>query len=187
MLTPVQVAALYRELRKGREDAKDEPGAADFYHGEVDMRRHAQQEQAQHERRRGYWDTWAAARAEHTVVWLYWLLPRACPARLAGASRAHRGRAGGRRRLCLLGLPGVCASLSSRRGRQKRACSATSNLRVGNLSKMLTLVHAMIAGGRERGGRQAAVLPTHLRYLVRFRIHRPEFMSLAYTSFVEGW
>jgi hypothetical protein len=74
MLAPVQVAALYRELRKGREDAKDEPGAADFYYGEMEMRRRAQHEQAQHERRRGHWDTWAAARAEHAVVWLYWLL-----------------------------------------------------------------------------------------------------------------
>jgi uncharacterized protein YjbI with pentapeptide repeats len=41
VLTPVQIAALYRELRKGREDAKDEPGAADFYYGEMEMRRHA--------------------------------------------------------------------------------------------------------------------------------------------------
>jgi hypothetical protein len=34
-----RLAALYRELRKGREDAKDEPGAADFYYGECEMRR----------------------------------------------------------------------------------------------------------------------------------------------------
>ena len=31
--------ALYRALRKGREDVKDEPGAADFYYGEMEMRR----------------------------------------------------------------------------------------------------------------------------------------------------
>jgi uncharacterized protein YjbI with pentapeptide repeats len=74
MLTPVRVAALYRELRKGREDAKDEPGAADFYYGEMEMRRHAQHEQAQHERRQGHWATWAAARTEHAVIWLYWLV-----------------------------------------------------------------------------------------------------------------
>src|SRR6266542_1085581 len=36
-----QIAGLYRALRKGREDAKDEPGAADFYYGECEMRRHA--------------------------------------------------------------------------------------------------------------------------------------------------
>jgi hypothetical protein len=32
---------LYRALRKAREDAKDEPGAANFYYGEMEMRRHA--------------------------------------------------------------------------------------------------------------------------------------------------
>jgi hypothetical protein len=36
-----QIAGLYRALRKGREDAKDEPGAADFYYGEMEMRRYA--------------------------------------------------------------------------------------------------------------------------------------------------
>jgi hypothetical protein len=36
-----QIAVLYRSLRKGREDNKDEPGAADFYYGEMEMRRHA--------------------------------------------------------------------------------------------------------------------------------------------------
>jgi hypothetical protein len=38
-LTAIDVAALYRSLRKGREDAKDEAGAADFYYGEMEMRR----------------------------------------------------------------------------------------------------------------------------------------------------
>jgi len=41
VLDPGQIAALYRALRKGREDNKDEPGAADFYYGEMEMRRHA--------------------------------------------------------------------------------------------------------------------------------------------------
>jgi uncharacterized protein YjbI with pentapeptide repeats len=41
VMTPVQIAAVYRSLRKGREDAKDEPGAADFYYGEMEMRRHS--------------------------------------------------------------------------------------------------------------------------------------------------
>jgi hypothetical protein len=40
-LEPGQIAGLYRALRKGREDAKDEPGAADFYYGEMEMRRRA--------------------------------------------------------------------------------------------------------------------------------------------------
>ncbi|UFR00212.1 pentapeptide repeat-containing protein [Streptomyces sp. Go40/10] len=41
--TPQQPAALapvYRQLRKSFEDAKNEPDAADFYYGEMEMRRH---------------------------------------------------------------------------------------------------------------------------------------------------
>jgi hypothetical protein len=56
-LPPVQLAALYRELRKGREDAKDEPGAADFYYGEMEIRRLDP----------------GAPWAERLVLWLYWL------------------------------------------------------------------------------------------------------------------
>ena len=37
--TPGRSPGLYRALRKGREDVKDEPGAADFYYGEMEMRR----------------------------------------------------------------------------------------------------------------------------------------------------
>jgi hypothetical protein len=37
---PAEIAGVYRALRKGREDNKDEPGAADFYYGEMEMRRH---------------------------------------------------------------------------------------------------------------------------------------------------
>jgi hypothetical protein len=58
VLTPARLAALYRDLRKGREDAKDEPGAADFYYGECEMRRHDPE----------------TPRAERLVLWLYWLL-----------------------------------------------------------------------------------------------------------------
>lgn len=36
---PAQIATLYRLLRKSLEDGKDEPGAADFYYGEMEMRR----------------------------------------------------------------------------------------------------------------------------------------------------
>lgn len=45
LLDPGQIAGLYRALRKGREDSKDEPGAADFYYGEMEMRRHARRTQ----------------------------------------------------------------------------------------------------------------------------------------------
>ena len=36
-----EISEMYRALRKGREDSKDEPGAADFYYGEMEMRRRA--------------------------------------------------------------------------------------------------------------------------------------------------
>jgi hypothetical protein len=51
-----QVAVVYRALRKGREDSKDEPGAADFYYGEMEMRRYG------------------ATNAERATIWLYWLV-----------------------------------------------------------------------------------------------------------------
>lgn len=35
----VELARIYRGLRKAREDARDAPGAADFYYGEMEMRR----------------------------------------------------------------------------------------------------------------------------------------------------
>ncbi|WP_369387125.1 pentapeptide repeat-containing protein [Streptomyces sp. CG1] len=51
------VAGLYRQLRKGLEDAKDEPGAADFYYGEMEMRRHDVVDT-------NGWVRW--------LLWLYW-------------------------------------------------------------------------------------------------------------------
>lgn len=36
---PAAIAGTYRSLRKALEDSKDEPGAADFYYGEMEMRR----------------------------------------------------------------------------------------------------------------------------------------------------
>ncbi|MGI5484990.1 pentapeptide repeat-containing protein [Streptomyces lavendofoliae] len=38
---PLQLAPVYRALRKAFEDGKHEPGAADFYYGEMEMRRRA--------------------------------------------------------------------------------------------------------------------------------------------------
>lgn len=63
---PGQVAADYRALRKAREDAKDEPGAADFYYGEMEMRRMARREEA---RQAG---TRVVAATEYVLLWLYW-------------------------------------------------------------------------------------------------------------------
>jgi hypothetical protein len=42
-VNPHLVAGAYRELRKSFEDAKNEPGAADFYYGEMEMRRRGRQ------------------------------------------------------------------------------------------------------------------------------------------------
>jgi len=56
-LDPRRIAPLYRALRKAREDAKDQPGAADFYYGEMEMRRHAA-------------DSWP----ERLLLTLYWLV-----------------------------------------------------------------------------------------------------------------
>ncbi|MFJ1964036.1 pentapeptide repeat-containing protein [Streptomyces massasporeus] len=39
-LQPAALASLYRQLRKSLEDGKNEPDAADFYYGEMEMRRH---------------------------------------------------------------------------------------------------------------------------------------------------
>jgi hypothetical protein len=55
---PERLAGLYRQLRKAQEDAKNEPGAADLYYGEMEMRRHA-----------GTTPT-----AERVILWLYWLI-----------------------------------------------------------------------------------------------------------------
>ncbi|WP_326693182.1 pentapeptide repeat-containing protein (plasmid) [Streptomyces sp. NBC_01795] len=41
VLDPAALAPVYRQLRKAFEDGKHEPGAADFYYGEMEMRRHA--------------------------------------------------------------------------------------------------------------------------------------------------
>jgi hypothetical protein len=65
VLSPGAVAVLYRALRKSREDGKDEPGAADFYYGEMEMRRHE----------RGTRD--AIRWRGHSIsilLWAYWLV-----------------------------------------------------------------------------------------------------------------
>ncbi|MFE5940177.1 hypothetical protein ACFQ69_32975 [Streptomyces sp. NPDC056470] len=56
---PGDVAALYRQLRKAFEDGKNEPGAADFYYGECEMRRH---------------DRTGTPKTERRLLWAYWLL-----------------------------------------------------------------------------------------------------------------
>lgn len=57
---PTQLAPVYRALRKALEDGKDEPGAADFYYGEMEMRRHDR--------------TGSTSRTERGLLHGYWLL-----------------------------------------------------------------------------------------------------------------
>ncbi|MET9087376.1 pentapeptide repeat-containing protein [Streptomyces sp. NPDC004237] len=56
---PEDVVALYRQLRKAFEDGKNEPGAADFYYGEMEMRRH---------------DRVDTPRVERALLHIYWFL-----------------------------------------------------------------------------------------------------------------
>jgi hypothetical protein len=56
---PAQLAPVYRALRKAFEDSKNEPGAADFYYGEMEMRRH---------------DRTTTSRAERGLLHAYWML-----------------------------------------------------------------------------------------------------------------
>ena len=76
---PTELAEIYRSLRRGREGAGDEPGAADFYYGEMEMRRI---------QARPRWTIWSktqrlrgntktpkrASTGESAILSLYWLL-----------------------------------------------------------------------------------------------------------------
>jgi uncharacterized protein YjbI with pentapeptide repeats len=58
-ISPRAIASVYRQVRKSLEDSKDEPGAADFYYGEMEMRRH---------------DRNGSPRGERALLHIYWLL-----------------------------------------------------------------------------------------------------------------
>ena len=58
VLRALQVAAIYRDLRRSFEAKSDQPGAADFYYGEMEMRRYSKE----------------SGIAERVVIWIYWLL-----------------------------------------------------------------------------------------------------------------
>jgi hypothetical protein len=66
-----QIAGLYRALRKGREDAKDEPGAADFYYGEMEMRRHARPTDTSTDHPTG---EASRGQVERGILAVYWLV-----------------------------------------------------------------------------------------------------------------
>jgi uncharacterized protein YjbI with pentapeptide repeats len=71
IVPPERLIIMYRALRKSLEDSKNEPGAADFYYGEMEMRRHR------------------AHGSDRLVLLMYWLLSgyglRASRALLAAA------------------------------------------------------------------------------------------------------
>ncbi|MFF7566679.1 pentapeptide repeat-containing protein [Streptomyces pseudovenezuelae] len=70
---PPQLAPVYRALRKAFEDSKNEPGAADFYYGEMEMRRHDRDSTTRAERGllHGYWMlSGYGLRASRALGWL---------------------------------------------------------------------------------------------------------------------
>jgi uncharacterized protein YjbI with pentapeptide repeats len=73
VLVAEQIAGLYRALRKAREDAKDEPGAADFYYGEMEMRRHVRRGRG-HAQSHGGTGAGSRGRVERGVLTAYWLV-----------------------------------------------------------------------------------------------------------------
>ncbi|MFD6070813.1 hypothetical protein [Amycolatopsis lurida] len=81
------VARVYRQLRKAREDAKDKPNAGDFYYGEIEMRRQA--------------TPWFST--EGLVLWLYWLT-------------SGYGLRWSRSVVCLVALALACTTLINRFG-----------------------------------------------------------------------
>jgi uncharacterized protein YjbI with pentapeptide repeats len=67
----VELARIYRGLRKAREDAKDAPGASDLYFAEMEMRRHAAQ------RALADWPglpSWVSRLADTVLLWSYRVL-----------------------------------------------------------------------------------------------------------------
>ncbi|MEU2004496.1 pentapeptide repeat-containing protein [Rhodococcus sp. NPDC019627] len=67
LLPALEIAGIYRDLRKGLEDAKNEPGAADFYYGEMEMRRLAGREPVHTRDRTSPW-------VERALLYAYWAL-----------------------------------------------------------------------------------------------------------------
>jgi len=66
-----QIAGVYRALRKAREDAKDEPGAADLYYGEMEMRRRSPKRPIN---LAGWAEEQPTPAAERWILTAYWLV-----------------------------------------------------------------------------------------------------------------
>jgi hypothetical protein len=69
-----QIAGVYRALRKGREDVKDEPGAADFYYGEMEMRRRAHPRTDTSAGNPTSQVTGGQGQVERAILTVYWLV-----------------------------------------------------------------------------------------------------------------
>lgn len=65
---PSEIATVYRALRKALEDRKDEPGAGDFYYGEMEMRRQQRPGQGRATAR------FTRDRGERALITVYWLV-----------------------------------------------------------------------------------------------------------------
>ncbi len=72
VLEPSALAPLYRQLRKSFEDSRNEPDAADFYYGEMEMRRHdLKRPRAERTLLAFYWAmSGYGLRASRALVWL---------------------------------------------------------------------------------------------------------------------
>lgn len=105
---PLDVAATYRQLRKAFEDSLNEPGAADFYYGEMEMRRRDRDGSPASERAllHLYWAVSGyGLRASRAVGWLVvamsitvvlmmgWGLPEKDAEQRAAGIIAHPGKA----------------------------------------------------------------------------------------------
>jgi uncharacterized protein YjbI with pentapeptide repeats len=73
VLDPTHIASLYRALRKAFEDRKDEPGAGDFYYGEMEMRRQRPPRTPGPGRLRAQ-RRFTRDRGERAILTLYWLV-----------------------------------------------------------------------------------------------------------------
>lgn len=72
---PARLEVLYRQLRKALEDAKNEPGAADFYYGEMEMRRLGTHRRAERCLLGLYWAVSGyGLRARRALAWLALLI-----------------------------------------------------------------------------------------------------------------
>ena len=71
-LPAVEIAGIYRDLRKGLEDAKNEPGAADFYYGEMEMRRLAGRKPTGHKPTDAASKNPGPSWAERILLYGYW-------------------------------------------------------------------------------------------------------------------